>query len=75
MATRPQQLDPKLQELVEKARAGLVEDGEWPPGRHAGFETRMGREAQDFVVRILRDGTYAAEVANIGREDPELADQ
>jgi hypothetical protein len=60
---------------IERARAALVEDGELPAQHREAYRSPLGPEEREFVLRVLRDGTYDAAVAQIGLEDPELADQ
>ncbi len=58
---------------VERARVRAERTGELRPGPSTSLVTSIPDELAEFVDRILTDGTYAREVARIGREDPDLA--
>lgn len=68
-------LDPELAAAVEQARRLASEAGELTPGGGAPFETVISPEVGAAIGSLLRDGTYAAAVARVIADDPDLADQ
>lgn len=74
MALDPVELTPELGEVVERARRRATDDGELRPPRPGPYRSPVPSEAADAVHELLRDGTYAAAVANVVADDPELAD-
>lgn len=75
MATESQ-LDPEFVKVVERARKELAETGVWPRKEPAPpFEPIWPPEVAEILLAWKREGGYAAEVAKISTEDPDLADQ
>lgn len=72
MAVDPTDVDPGLRELVARAREEARELR--PPGR-GPLRTSISPEVGAVIMELLRDGTYAAAVAQIVAEDPDLADE
>lgn len=69
-------LDPEFAELVERTRKQLAEEGVWPRREPVPpFEPIWPPELAEILLAWARDGGYAAEVAKISAEDPDLADQ
>jgi hypothetical protein len=75
MAVDPIDLNPELRELVARARRRAEAAGEMrPPGR-GPLQSSVSPEVGEILLELLRDGTYAAAVARIAADDPDMADQ
>ena len=68
-------LDPDLAAAVDRARKLAEDAGELSPSRGGSFESRIPPEVGSAIVELLRDGTYAATVARVVADDPDLADK
>ena len=75
MAVDPIDVDPELRELVARARRRAEEAGELRPPARGPLRTSISVEVGAVIMELLRDGTYAAAVARIAAEDPDLADE
>lgn len=75
MAVDPIELSPELGRLVERARRAAEAAGELRPPAAGPLRSTVPVEAQEAIVSLLRDGTYAAAVARIAAEAPDLADE
>ena len=75
MAVDPIELSPELGRLVERARLAAEAAGELRPPASGPLLSTVPVEAQEAIVSLLRDGTYADAVARIAAEDPDLADK
>ena len=75
MAVDPIDLSPELREIVERARRAAEEAGELLPPGVGPLRCTIPVEAREAIIELLRDGTYAAAVARIAAEDPDLADE
>jgi hypothetical protein len=61
--------------VVERARRAAEAAGELRPPAAGPLRSTIPAEAREAIIGLLRDGTYAAAVARIGADDPDLADQ
>lgn len=68
-------MDADLAEVVARARRIASERGELRPPRVGAFESPLPREAREIVAEWLRDGGYEAAIAEVSREDPDLASE
>ena len=75
MAVDPIELSPELGRVVERARQAAEAAGELRPPAPGPLQSTIPVEAREAIVGLLRDGTYAAAVARVAAEDPDLADQ
>lgn len=66
-------LDPELQEVVERTRARLAAEGRLR-GIPGPYQSPFDEETKAAVLEFLRSGEYRRLVAEIGAEDPEVAD-
>jgi hypothetical protein len=68
-------LDPELAAVVDAARRRAERLGELsrPPARP--YVSPLGPEVADAVHRWLHDGGYAAALAQVVAEDPDLANE
>ena len=73
MAVEPVDTYPELDEAVARARRLAAELGELRPLAPGPYRSPVGREVAEAVMGLLRDGTYAAAVARVVADDPELA--
>jgi hypothetical protein len=74
VALDPVELTPELGEVVARARRRAASAGELQ-ARPGPYRSPVPPEAADAVLELLRDGTYAAAVARVVAEDPDLADE
>jgi hypothetical protein len=75
VAVDPLELNPELDEVVARARRRVVETGEFPRSGSGRYRSPVPAEVADAVLELLRDGTYAAAVARVVADDPDLGDQ
>lgn len=75
MAVDPIELSPELREIVARARRAAETAGELRPPGAGPLRSPIPVEARAAIMELLRDGTYAAAVARVAAEDPDLADQ
>jgi hypothetical protein len=76
MATEPVSLGGEdLSALVARARRKAAEAGELLPDEVHGHQAEVDDDVREFILSILRDGTYAAAVSELARRDPDLATQ
>jgi len=75
VALDPVELTPELGKVVERARRQAAAAGELRPPRPGPYRSPVPPKAADAVLELLRDGTYAAAVARVVSEDPDLADE
>jgi len=76
MATEPVGLGgDNLSDLVTEARRRAADAGELLPDDARGCQAQVDDDVRDFILSILRDGTYAAAVAELAKSDPDLATQ
>jgi len=68
-------LEPDLAAVVDRARTLTEDAGEVTPGQGMSFESRVPPEVGVAIIELLRDGTYAAAVARVVADDPDLADE
>ncbi len=68
-------LDPELAEIVAEARRLAAELGEFPLRTGGSFKSPLPADARAIISEWLRDGGYATAIAEIGHEDPELANE
>lgn len=74
MATRPTRLDPDLERLVETARAAIAADRTaWPSLSSGSHVAELDDYDRSALLEVLRDGTYALDIADVIAADPELA--
>jgi hypothetical protein len=76
MATEP--LEPggeDLKAFVAQARRRAADAGELLPDEVHAYQAEVDDDVREFILSILRDGTYAAAVAELARLDPDLATQ
>jgi hypothetical protein len=71
----PLELNPELDEVVARARRRVAETGELARSRSGRDRSPVPPEVADAVLELLRDGTYAAAVASVVADDPDLGDQ
>jgi hypothetical protein len=64
---------PHLRDIVERARLEAAAAGELLDGAGSSFESEMPVEARPLILQWLRDGGYAAAVAQVVAQDPSLA--
>jgi hypothetical protein len=74
-ATEPVSLGGDLATVVARARRQAAEAGERLPAGAAAYDAEVEDDVREFLLSILRDGSYAAAVAELTRHDPELATQ
>jgi hypothetical protein len=74
MAVEPIEPGPQLREAVVRARQAAEAAGELRPPEPGPCRSPLPPEAAEAILELLRDGTYAAAVARVVAEDPELAD-
>lgn len=65
--------DSEFADVVARARRTAAEHRELRPPRVGVFESPLPPEAREIVAEWLRDGGYDAAIAEVSREDPELA--
>lgn len=65
--------DSEFADVVARARRTAAEHGELRPPRVGAFESPLPPEVHEVVAEWLRDGGYDAAIAEVSREDPELA--
>jgi hypothetical protein len=75
VAVDPIELNPELREVVARARRAAEIAGELRPPAAGPLRSSIPPEARAAVMEWLRDGSYAAVVARIAADDPDLADQ
>jgi hypothetical protein len=75
VATDPLVLQDDFAAIVERVRHEVAASGENKAPVPGGYESPLGAEERDAIMRLLRDGTYARAAARVGIEDPDLADQ
>lgn len=75
VAAEPPALTDDLKAAIARARDELAESGELQRPGGADFEPPIPKEAGEVILELMRDGTYAAAVARVMADDPELADQ
>ena len=68
-------LDPALLSVVKRARSRAAEAGELRAPRPGPLISPLSPAEQQVVREWLDDGGYAAAVAGIAAEDPDLATQ
>jgi hypothetical protein len=68
-------LDPELAEIVARARVRAEEAGELPLPTGRPFENPLSAEEQQVLRDWIDSGGYAASVAAVIAEDPELANE
>jgi hypothetical protein len=70
---RPSELDPQLQQVVDRTRARLAEAGElYPPKGH--YEAPLDEGARTAVMTFIRSSEYCRLADEVARDDPEVAD-
>jgi hypothetical protein len=75
VAVDPLALNPELDEVVARARRRAAETGEFARFRTGPYRSPVPPEVADAVLDLLRDGTYAAAVARVVADDPDLGDE
>jgi hypothetical protein len=75
MAIEPLGPADDLAEVLACARRRAAESGELLPPDSAPYVADVGEDVREFVLGILRDGSYAAAVAELAGRDPDLATQ
>jgi hypothetical protein len=63
-----------LDEVVARARRRVAETGELERSRPGRYRSPVPPEVANAVLELLRDGTYAAAVASVVADDPDLGD-
>ncbi len=74
MATQQVQED-DFSTTVERVRRAAAAAGELRVPAVGRYVSPLGPEERDVVLGLLRDGTYASVVVDVGRDDPDLADE
>lgn len=75
VAVNPIALSQRLQSAIERARKSAESSGAFQlRGRERG-RNDISPTLSEAIVDLLRDGSYAAAVARVAAEDPDLADQ
>jgi hypothetical protein len=74
MAVDPIELNPELREVVARARRAAEAAGELRPPGVGPLRSAIPLEARNAIMEWLRDGSYAAAVARVVADDPDLAD-
>ncbi len=74
MATQQVQED-DFSTTVERVRRAAAAAGELRAPAVGRYVSPLGEEERAVVLRLLRDGTYASVVADIGEGDPDVADE
>jgi len=64
--------NPELDAVVARVRRHAAETGELGRYRSGRYRSQVPPEVADAVLELLRDGTYAAAVASIVADDPDL---
>jgi hypothetical protein len=75
VAVDPVALNAELDEVVARARRRVAETGELRRSGAGPYRSQVPPEVADAVLELLRDGTYAAAVARVVADDPDLGDQ
>jgi len=75
MVTQPVSPGGDLETVVARARQLAIESGELLPADTPSYRAQVAEDVREFVLSIVRDGTYAAAIAELGRQDPDLANQ
>jgi hypothetical protein len=73
MPTRPTHLDPGLARLVCEARAALTSENLARPSPSGPKLAELDDLDRAALLKALRDGTYASDVADVVAGDSELA--
>ena len=74
VATDPVGIGDDLEAVVARARREAEESGELA-SEGGGAGVGLDPDVRDFILSILRDGTYAEAVSELARRDPDLATQ
>jgi hypothetical protein len=74
MAANPVGVNPDLRSAIERARRAFLADGSLDRPKAAPPLPAMPDEVRGAIERLIADGTYAAAVAEVVAEDPELGD-
>ncbi len=74
MATRSR-LDPEAQAIIERARRRAAAAGEFARPRSPSAPVELSEAARAVLCSWLDDGGYAAALASVVEDDPELANQ
>jgi hypothetical protein len=64
-----------LRDAVERARVAIRNAGVLKPPSSGRFESSLTTDERRAVDAVIREGAYAAAVAEISSIDPDLADQ
>ncbi len=75
MATDPVGPDDDFGIAVARARRRMVAAGNHKAPVVGVYESALGSEEQEAILRLLRDGTHHRGVARVAPADPDLADQ
>jgi len=68
-------LDPEFASVLERSRRRAHELGEFPRTAAKPAATAVSSEAREIITAWARGGGYEAAVAEIGAEDPDLANE
>lgn len=75
MATQQVVPEDSFEAAVARARHAAAAAGELRPPALGRYVSPLGSGEREAVLRILRDGTYAAAAVAVGADDIDLADQ
>lgn len=75
MATDPVGIGDDLEAVVARARREAEEAGELASWSGPAVAAGIDPDVRDFILGILRDGTYAEAVSELARRDPDQATQ
>lgn len=75
VATDPISLGDDFEAVVARARRAAELAGELRPPVIGPYESPLDAEERQFLLGLVRDGTYGRAVAVIAAEDPELASE
>jgi hypothetical protein len=75
VATDPLRLEDDFANVVARVRREIVAAGKHKAPKSGRYQSPLGPEEREAILRLLRDGTYHRAAARVGEEDPELADQ
>jgi hypothetical protein len=75
VASDPLDLVEDLTAVVARARSEAAEAGELLPSGVGVPQVDLEEADREFILSILRDGSYAEAVAQVAERDPDLANQ